>query len=157
MITVDVKNAANQTVGSLSFPDGTAQAVIDKALAAYLPPQKTVDEIVAGIRESAQAFGNKLINKMIEDNLKLGISQEAPVDMVIDGETVSMPKSDQVLFVCELLMLALMTGTLTAVKPRGMRIKPEFHDGKYITNARLLAIVNECESYMKAPISGPWW
>jgi homogentisate 1,2-dioxygenase len=157
MITVDVKNASNQTVGSLSFPDGTAQAVIDKALAAYVPAQKTVDEIVAGIRESAQAFGNRMINKMIEENLKLGISQEAAVEMTIDGDVVLMPKSDQVLFVCEQLMLALMTGTLTAVKPRGIRIKPEFHDGKYITNARLLAIVNECEAYMRIPLSAPWW
>jgi len=157
MINVEVRNAQNQVVGSLSFPDGTAQAVIDKAVAAYLPSSKTVDEIVAGVRGGAVEFGNKLIATMIEDNIKLGISQESPVVITVDGEDYTVPKSDQVLLDCQDLMLALMTGTLTAVKPRGMRIPLSKHDGKYITNERLLGIVNACEAYMKIPLSAPWW
>lgn len=157
MINVNVRNAQDQIVGTLSFPDGTPQAVIDKAVAAYLPSSKTVDEIVAGVRGGAVDFGNKLIATMIEDNIKLGISQESPVVIEVDGVEHTVPKSDQVLMVCQDLMMALMTGTLTAVKPRGMRIPMSKHDGKYITNNRLLGIVNACEAYMKVPLSGPWW
>lgn len=84
-------------------------------------------------------FGNDLIKSITIENMMMGITQ--------DGMTSQVRKA-----MGEALM-ALMTGSLYDAIDELKAIPEDKKDGKYITDARLLAAINKIETFLGKPKS----
>lgn len=89
--------------------------------------------------KDAMEFGQSLLQLMAAENVGLGITQAGMTGVV-------RKRSQEVI-------LALMTGSLYDAMAEARAIPAEHKDGTFISDARLLSIINRIEDYMKLPRS----
>lgn len=93
----------------------------------------------AKIVKEAMEFGQSIIQIVSAENIMLGITQA--------GMTGTVRKRSQE------IVLALMTGSLYDAMAEARALPPESKDGVFISDARLLAMINKIEDYLKLPRS----
>lgn len=105
--------------------------------AAQLAQQQ--EQALRSVLQNAVAFGTKLMEDFVMENIAMGITVDNMSEAVLDAMAP--------------VEAALRTGTLHVALKRLKEIPVEQKDAKYITDARLLAAVNELEEYLSLPLS----
>ncbi len=158
MIKVFIKDErGNDTENFVTFLDGTPQEILDRAAGSYIGAVLTVQQQIEDGLESYEAFGKKLIKEIMVENRIMGILAEPKVDIGTVELPILVDKNVHMYMVCEKVFSALRNGILPGVKAYCMLIPDNGKDIKYVTNARLLKIVNTCEIFMQLPPSAQWW
>jgi hypothetical protein len=132
---------------SISFPEGTSEDVWARAFAKYAPPVEAVTDIDTRIDNAvaaATAKGEEILKKFTRENIKLGIEA-----WTIDNR----PATDVVLERTASIVNALRSGSTKAARRFCLAIPEEFKDSVFITDARLLEVVNEIETFHGMPLT----
>lgn len=107
-------------------------------LSAQIAAQQQAAQL-RSIVTNAMAFGSKLMEDFIVENVQMGITQDGKSEAVLDAMAP--------------VEAALRTGTLYVALERLKTIPQELKDDKYITNERLLVFVNRLEEYLGLELS----
>ena len=89
--------------------------------------------------EAAIQFGSNLVVKIVAQNRVMGISGISTEDAIV---TLLTP-----------VLVALQAGSLEVAISRIKAIPPANYDATFVTAARLLAVVNQIETFLGIPLS----
>lgn len=111
------------------------EVVDNEALISSIEAEKSLRNIIS----EARAFGDKMINKFIAGNLILGITQA--------GMTSQVRKATSE------VTMALLTGSLYDAIAEIRNIPVESRDEVFLSESRLLAFINDIETYLGSELS----
>lgn len=118
--------------------DGDVVLSEDSAAKTALAAARAREQVRALVR-GAREFGNKMIEEFTIDNVMLGITHD--------------DKTDEVLDKMKDLILSLQSGSLYLAREQAISFPDSKKITKYITDARLLSLVNKIETYLGIPLT----
>lgn len=137
----NILDSNGNIIGTLEFPDGTSQDVIDAALAiyTYVPPTTPLVQKVASSIQAAAEFGQDLMRQYAAENVLMGITPA--------GATPAVANYLQV------IVYYLNTGSLYAAIGQLNTMIADTSAAKtslspYVTNERLYAYLNMIQIYL---------
>lgn len=122
--------------------DEVVELYVDEEMKSQAQAEQQQAEQAAQLRlivTNAMAFGSKLMEDFIVENVQMGITSDNKSEAVLDAMAP--------------IEAALRTGTLYVALERLKAIPQELKDDKYITNERLLVFVNRLEEYLGIELS----
>ena len=139
LVVQDVLDPETQVLSKVVAVDELAKAqILDARNAAAA--QKAQEDALRAVLKNAVAFGTKLMEDFVMENIAMGITADNMSEAVLDAMAP--------------VESALRTGTLHVALKRLKEVPVELKDPKYITDARLLAAVNKLENYLGLQQSG---
>lgn len=135
---LDIIIDANAPFGKRALVNSTTktQTLSDRAAAeAAIIADKTIRDAVS----SAMSLGKQVMEDIMVENVSMGITADSMTETVLD--TMAPVEA------------ALRTGSLHVAIDRLKAIPAEDKDPKYITNVRILEVVNRLEEHLGLPLT----
>ena len=102
-------------------------------------PQIAINSVITNVLSPAIAQGLIISEAFTAENIAMGITQAG--------------KTDDLLTACERVFYCLQAGSLYSAIAAAKSIPAELKDATFLTNARLLIMVNKLEAYLGLPLS----
>jgi hypothetical protein len=102
-------------------------------------PQIAINNLITNVLNPAIVQGLLMIEEFTAENIGMGITQAG--------------KTDDLLTACQWVFYCLQAGSLYSAITAARAIPPEVKDPVFLTDARLLIMVNKLEVYLGLPIS----